>query len=89
DMLVLECVPQGLAKEITEQSAIPVIGIGSGVHTSGQVLVLNDMLGITVGNTPKFSKNFMRHSGSVQQALASYVAEVKQSQFPESEHWID
>jgi len=86
DMLVLECVPQALAMEITEQSAVPIIGIGSGVNTSGQVLVLNDMLGITVGNTPKFSKNFMLQSNSIQDALASYVDEVKGLQFPSSEH---
>lgn len=86
DMLVLECVPQALAMEITERSAVPIIGIGSGVNTSGQVLVLNDMLGITVGNTPKFSKNFMLQSNSIQDALASYVDEVKGLHFPSSEH---
>jgi len=88
DMIVLECVPQALAKEITELCAIPIIGIGSGVDTSGQVLVLNDLLGITVGNVPKFSKNFMTQSGSVQAALADYVHEVKSSQFPSAEHIV-
>jgi len=88
DMIVLECVPQALAQEITELCSIPIIGIGSGVNTSGQVLVLNDMLGITVGNAPKFSKNFMAQAGSVQEALAGYVSEVKKQQFPSVEHIV-
>jgi len=89
DMLVLECVPSELAKTITEQLDIPVIGIGSGVGTSGQVLVLHDMLGLTVGNTPKFSKNFLQETGSVQQALNKYVQAVKQLEFPDKSHLID
>ncbi|GAB6069695.1 3-methyl-2-oxobutanoate hydroxymethyltransferase [Thiomicrorhabdus hydrogeniphila] len=88
DMIVLECVPQALAQEITELCSIPIIGIGSGVNTSGQVLVLNDMLGITVGNAPKFSKNFMAQTGSVQEALACYVSEVKKQKFPSVEHVV-
>ncbi|BCN92934.1 3-methyl-2-oxobutanoate hydroxymethyltransferase [Thiomicrorhabdus immobilis] len=88
EMLVLECVPASLAKSITEQLAIPVIGIGSGKDTSGQVLVLNDMLGITVGSSPKFSKNFMAQSDSIQQALANYVSEVKSEQFPAEMHLV-
>ena len=88
DMLVLECVPQSLAKEITEALSIPVIGIGSGLYTSGQVLVLNDILGITVGNTPKFSKNFMEQADSIQEALASYVSEVKNAEFPSQEYLV-
>lgn len=88
EMLVLECVPAVLAKTITEQLSIPVIGIGSGKDTSGQVLVLNDMLGITVGSAPKFSKNFMLQSSSIQQALANYVSEVKSEQFPSDVHLV-
>ena len=88
EMLVLECVPTALAEEITDLLNIPVIGIGSGKNTSGQVLVLNDMLGITVGNSPKFSKNFMLQSSSIQDALANYVSEVKAEIFPAEAHVI-
>lgn len=89
DMLVLECVPSELAKQITESLEIPVIGIGSGVRTSGQVLVVNDLLGITVGKTPKFVKNFMQDANSIQQALANYVVAVKSQTFPATEHLVD
>jgi len=89
DMLVLECVPSGLAKTITESLDIPVIGIGSGHETSGQVLVLNDMLGITVGKTPKFAKNYMAATGSVQSAIAQYVSDVKAQTFPSQQHLVD
>ncbi|MDG6773406.1 3-methyl-2-oxobutanoate hydroxymethyltransferase [Thiomicrorhabdus sp. ZW0627] len=88
DMLVLECVPSMLAQEITANLAIPVIGIGSGSETSGQVLVLHDMLGLTVGKSPKFSKNFLLEGGSVQQALSDYVQAVKAGTFPEACHEV-
>ncbi len=89
DMLVLECVPSQLAKQVTEILSIPVIGIGSGNETSGQVLVLTDMLGITVGKPPKFSKNYLQSADSIQQAIQNYVAEVKSQAFPSSEYLID
>ncbi|GKT11078.1 MAG: 3-methyl-2-oxobutanoate hydroxymethyltransferase [Thiomicrorhabdus sp.] len=88
DMLVLECVPSALAKKITEKLNIPVIGIGSGSDTSGQVLVLHDMLGVTVGKTPRFSKNFLAESGSIQSALQAYVSEVKAATFPAQCHEV-
>ena len=86
DMLVLECVPSLLAQEITAQLTIPVIGIGSGKETSGQVLVYHDLLGLTVGKAPKFSKNFLAENSSVQAAIKSYVKAVKKVTFPESVH---
>lgn len=89
DMLVLECVPSQLAKKVTEMLSIPVIGIGSGSGTSGQVLVLTDILGVTVGNTPKFSKNYLQSADSIQQAIQNYVAEVKSQAFPSAEYLID
>lgn len=89
DMLVLECVPSALAKRITESLSIPVIGIGSGVDTSGQVLVLHDVLGITLGKVPKFSKNFLLESGSIQLAIKHYVDAVKSKTFPDESHLID
>lgn len=88
DLLVLECVPHALAKEITQQLSIPVIGIGSGADTSGQVLVLNDILGTTVGKAPSFSKNFMLQTASIQEALSQYVSEVKSMHFPAKDHII-
>lgn len=89
EMLVLECVPSQLAEEISLALRIPVIGIGSGAGCDGQVLVLQDMLGITVGKTPKFAKNFMQGANSIQQAIEHYVAEVKQGVFPSKDYCID
>ncbi|WP_313517307.1 3-methyl-2-oxobutanoate hydroxymethyltransferase [Pseudomonas sp.] len=86
-MLLLECVPSELAAEITQAVKIPVIGIGAGSATDGQVLVLHDMLGLSLsGRVPKFVKNFMDGQGSVQDALAAYVREVKAVSFPAAEH---
>ena len=87
-MLVLECVPRGLAAEITTSIDIPVIGIGAGRDCDGQVLVLHDMLGVT-GQSPRFSKDFLAPAGSVPGALAAYVREVKSGSFPGPEHGFD
>ena len=90
DMLVLECVPSTLAKKITEKLTIPVIGIGSGADTDGQILVLTDVLGLTVGAVPKFSKNYLSaNNTTVQAALKDYVDEVRAEKFPTSHHLID
>ncbi len=63
-LLVLECIPTVLADEITQALNIPTIGIGAGANCDGQVLVLYDMLGISIGGSPKFSKNFMPDTGA-------------------------
>ncbi|MDH5190399.1 MAG: 3-methyl-2-oxobutanoate hydroxymethyltransferase [Gammaproteobacteria bacterium] len=86
DLLLFECIPSSLAAEITSKVDIPVIGIGAGVDCDAQVLVLHDMLGITPGKRPKFSKNFMEEAGSIQQAISNYVKEVKAGTFPGLEH---
>lgn len=86
ELVVLECVPAQLAAEITGRLTIPVIGIGSGLQCDGQVLVLQDILGITVGKAPKFSENFLLDSDSIQQALQRYVMAVKNKQFPRLQH---
>lgn len=86
DMLLLECVPAALAANITSRLSIPVIGIGAGSQTDAQVLVLQDILGITPGKPPSFSHNFMRTSGSIQQAIEAYVEAVISGQFPGPEH---
>lgn len=86
DILLLECVPAALAEQVTNALEIPVIGIGAGNVTDAQVLVINDMLGLTPGKTPKFSRNFLAETGSIQAAIAAYVAAVKDKSFPGSEH---
>lgn len=85
-MLVLECIPAILAAEITQALDIPVIGIGAGPDTDGQVLVLYDMLGITTRGVPSFVHDFLADAGSVQGALAAYVKAVKDKHFPTDEH---
>ncbi|HWP10707.1 MAG TPA: 3-methyl-2-oxobutanoate hydroxymethyltransferase [Ramlibacter sp.] len=84
-MLVLELIPAALAKEVTGALPIPVIGIGAGPQCSGQVLVLHDMLNLTAGKLPRFVRNFMEGSASVQDAVRRYVAAVKDQSFPDIE----
>jgi 3-methyl-2-oxobutanoate hydroxymethyltransferase len=85
-LLILECVPGNLAAEITALLDIPVIGIGAGVECDGQVLVLYDMLGITPGKRPSFSKDFLQETGSIPAALSAFVSAVKEGTFPGTEH---
>ena len=86
-MLLLECVPSELAARITEAVGVPVIGIGAGSATDGQVLVLHDMLGLSLsGRAPKFVKNFMQQHGDIPTAIAAYVQAVKSRAFPAAEH---
>jgi 3-methyl-2-oxobutanoate hydroxymethyltransferase len=85
-MIVLEAIPSSLAKLITESLSIPTIGIGAGANCSGQVLVLQDMLGISPGKPPKFVKNFMDGHASIEAAVKAYVREVKSGKFPGPEH---
>lgn len=82
-MLVVELVPATLGRMLADELPIPVIGIGAGVGCSGQVLVLHDMLGLTRGRLPKFVRNFMEGSDSVEAAVQAYVAAVKAGQFPD------
>lgn len=85
-MVVLEMVPAALAKQITERVGMMTIGIGAGPDCDGQVLVLHDMLGIYLGKSPRFVRNFMQGAGSIQQAVEHYVAAVKSGAFPAKEH---
>lgn len=84
--LVIECVPAELGKKITAALSIPTIGIGAGPDCSGQILILHDMLDIYPGKKAKFVKNFMADAGSVRDALAAFVREVKAETFPAPEH---
>jgi 3-methyl-2-oxobutanoate hydroxymethyltransferase len=86
DIVLLECIPSALGKLITEALHVPVIGIGAGPDTDGQILVLYDILDITTGRKPRFVKNFMAGAGTNQQALASYVKAVRDGQYPAPEH---
>jgi len=86
DLLVLECVPAALAKRISTEIGIPTIGIGAGVDCDGQVLVLYDMLGITPGKRPRFSKDFLAGRGSIAEAIRAYAVAVRSGEFPGAEH---
>lgn len=80
--IVLELIPAQLAKEITESLKIPTIGIGAGAYTSGQVLVLHDLLGLTKGFNPKFLRKFLNGAELIKDALNRYDKEVKLKTFP-------
>jgi 3-methyl-2-oxobutanoate hydroxymethyltransferase len=84
--VVLECVPEKLAAEITHSLSIPTIGIGAGVSCDGQVLVINDMLGMYERMTPKFVKKYANLNLEIRNAVKAYISEVKQGKFPDSEH---
>ncbi len=84
--LVLECIPQMLAKEISRAVSVPTIGIGAGPDCDGQVLVLDDLLGLYGGTTAKFVKQYAKLNPTILQALAEYRQEVKKGQFPNEEH---
>jgi 3-methyl-2-oxobutanoate hydroxymethyltransferase len=86
DLLVLEGVPSALGERVTRAMDIPVIGIGAGPHCDGQVLVIYDMLGVTPGKRPKFSKDFLAGRDSVAAAIAAYAEDVRSGAFPASEH---
>lgn len=84
--IVVECIPSSLAKKLTASVDIPIIGIGAGSDCDGQVLVSYDMLDITAGKRPKFSKNFMLEAGNISDAVSAYVQAVKNKEFPADEH---
>jgi 3-methyl-2-oxobutanoate hydroxymethyltransferase len=84
--IVLECIPTELARVITARLAIPTIGIGAGAACDGQVLVVNDMLGLDGQFKPKFVKRFAELGESVEGAIAGYVGEVRAGSFPGEEH---
>lgn len=84
--LVLEGIPQRLARRITEELAIPTIGIGAGPHCDGQVLVIHDILGLCEKYSPKFVKRYAELKPVIAGAVTSYVREVKEGTFPDEEH---
>ena len=84
--VVLEKVPEGLAGRITAALAIPTIGIGAGVDCDGQVLVIDDMLGLFTDFRPKFVKRYAELGKTADEAIAAYAAEVRARSFPAAEH---
>ncbi|MDE1922455.1 MAG: 3-methyl-2-oxobutanoate hydroxymethyltransferase [Gammaproteobacteria bacterium] len=85
-LVVLELVPAAVGAEVTRRVPIPVIGIGAGAACSGQVLVMHDMLGLTRTTLPRFVRDFMSGSGSIDEAIRKYVADVKSGAFPDTTH---
>lgn len=85
-LLVLECVPVALAERVTKALHIPVIGIGAGTETDGQILVMHDAFGISAGFCPKFSKNFLVETGDIRRAVVLYKEQVENKIFPGAEH---
>jgi 3-methyl-2-oxobutanoate hydroxymethyltransferase len=86
DMLLLECVPNEVGAAITENTQVPVIGIGAGPDVDGQILVLYDILDITQGRMPRFVRNFMADQQAPIAAIATYVQAVKSKEYPAPEH---
>ena len=89
DMVLVELIPTPLGKRLTETLKVPTIGIGAGPHTTGQVLVLHDMLDVTSGKKARFVKNYLQATGSVQAAVACFVTEVKSGAYPAPEHGFE
>ncbi|WP_238457066.1 3-methyl-2-oxobutanoate hydroxymethyltransferase [Desulforamulus putei] len=84
--IVLECIPQQLAKVITESVSVPTIGIGAGIHCDGQILVTHDLLGMFSDFTPKFVKRYANLKEQILQACRDYQQEVRSKAFPGPEH---
>ena len=89
DILLLECVPHHVTKAIMAVTSAPVIGIGAGPSTTGQVLVMHDLLGITSGKMARFVRNFMIEANTIQDAFKAYNQAVKNQSFPTKEHYFE
>ena len=86
DMVLLECIPAELGKRVAAELTVPLIGIGAGPDTDGQILVLYDILDITSGRKPRFVRNFMSGAGDNLEAVKRYVAAVRDRSYPAPEH---
>lgn len=86
DLVLLECVPSALGREVTQALHVPVIGIGAGPDVDGQILVLYDILDITPGRKPRFVQNFMPGADSPGEGCRRYVEAVKTKAYPKPEH---
>lgn len=87
--IVIECVPREIGKRLTEEVAIPTIGIGAGADCDGQVLVLHDLLGLTSGYVPRFVKPFADLKTEITRAVTQYRDEVRNGKFPAKEHGFE
>ncbi len=84
--LVLECIPMDLARRITEAVETPTIGIGAGVHCDGQVLVVNDMIGMDEGYSPRHANVYLDLNELIGKAVKNYIEDVKEERFPTDRH---
>ncbi|MEE3214065.1 MAG: 3-methyl-2-oxobutanoate hydroxymethyltransferase, partial [Pseudomonadota bacterium] len=85
-VILLECVPASLGRAVSEALEVPVIGIGAGPDTDGQILVMHDILGVTHGRTPRFVKNFLAEAEDIEGAFRRYHEAVLSREFPAAEH---
>ncbi|KXS37174.1 MAG: 3-methyl-2-oxobutanoate hydroxymethyltransferase [Halomonadaceae bacterium T82-2] len=85
-VVLVECVPADLGRAMQAALEVPVIGIGAGAGTDGQILVMHDVIGVSSGYIPRFSKNFLAEAGSIQGAFQAYHDAVKARRFPAEEH---
>lgn len=88
-VILLECVPASLAERITKAVEVPVIGIGAGNVTDGQILVMHDMFGISANYMPRFSKNYLAETGDMRTAVTQYREDVEAGAFPGREHTFE
>lgn len=88
-IILLECVPASLAERITKAVEVPVIGIGAGNQTDGQILVMHDLFGISANYIPRFSKNYLAETGDMREAVSRYIQEVEAGTFPAPEHTFE
>ncbi|MEX1223291.1 MAG: 3-methyl-2-oxobutanoate hydroxymethyltransferase [Pirellulales bacterium] len=84
--VVLECIPGSIAKKITDSVPIPTIGIGAGPHCDGQVLVINDLIGLTSGYVPSFVKKYADVKADILRAAETFRDEVRDGVFPDEAH---
>lgn len=84
--IVLECIPNGIAKDLTKRLNIPTIGIGAGPDCDGQVLVINDMLGMTSGYVPSFVKAYADVGATIKSATKEWCGDVRDGKFPDEDH---
>jgi 3-methyl-2-oxobutanoate hydroxymethyltransferase len=89
DIVLVELIPSPLGRRLTESLMVPTIGIGAGPYTTGQVLVLHDILDVTPGKKARFAKNYLAGAGSIVEAIKRYVAEVRSGAYPGPEHGFD
>ncbi|GGI20390.1 3-methyl-2-oxobutanoate hydroxymethyltransferase [Oxalicibacterium faecigallinarum] len=85
-LLILEAIPAGVGKDVTDALQMPTIGIGAGPDCSGQVLVMHDMINVFPGKKARFVKNFMAGQSSIEGAVRAFIREVREGTFPAAEH---